>query len=93
MDWHVYIIRCRDGTFYTTITNNLDQRIREHNRGKGCRYTKYRWPVKLLYQETFPDKVAAMKREAKIKGWDRKKKMILIDGRLGLKMILESPRR
>jgi putative endonuclease len=76
--WHLYIIRCRDGTFYNGITNNLDQRIQDHNRGKGCRYTKYRWPVKLIYSEVYPDRSAAMKREPHIQGWSRKKKMTLI---------------
>ncbi|MCK4810384.1 MAG: GIY-YIG nuclease family protein [Candidatus Omnitrophica bacterium] len=47
MIWYVYIIRCRDNTLYTGITNNLKRRIREHNSGKGCRYTKCRWPVEL----------------------------------------------
>ena len=76
-NWHLYIIECRDGTLYTGITNNLDQRIKDHNRGKGCRYTKYRWPVRLLYSETFPDRGSAMKREAQIQGWGRSKKMLL----------------
>ena len=64
--WFVYILECRDGSFYTGITNNLEQRIIDHNRGKGCRYTKFRWPVKLLYSEQLPDRSSALKREAQI---------------------------
>ena len=78
--WHLYIIRCRDNTFYTGITNNLDQRIRDHNHGKGYRYTKYRWPVRLIYAEPHADKVSAMKREAQIQGWSRRKKEVLSSG-------------
>jgi putative endonuclease len=77
--WHVYIIICNDGTLYTGVTNKLDQRIEAHNCGKGCRYTKFRWPVKLAHKELHPGKIAAMKREAQIKGWDRKRKMALIN--------------
>ena len=78
--WHLYIIKCRDGTLYTGITNNLEQRLRDHNRGKGCRYTKFRWPVRLIYSEPHTDKVSAMKREAQIQGWSMQKKEMLISG-------------
>ncbi len=72
--WSVYIIRCRDGKLYTGITNNLEQRIKDHNRGKGCKYTAYRRPVVLVYSEPHPDRSTASKREAQIKGWSRQKK-------------------
>ncbi|MDD5557354.1 MAG: GIY-YIG nuclease family protein [bacterium] len=72
--WYLYIIRCRDGTWYSGITNNLDQRIRDHNRGRGCRYTKYRWPVRLVYSESFPDRSSALRREARIQRWSRRRK-------------------
>ncbi|MCD4729834.1 MAG: GIY-YIG nuclease family protein, partial [Bacteroidales bacterium] len=29
----VYIVECRDGSFYTGVTNDLDRRIAEHNEG------------------------------------------------------------
>jgi len=76
--WRLYIIRCRDGTYYTGITNNLEHRIKDHNCGKGCRYTKYRWPVKLVYSESQADRSAALKREAQIQGWSRATKISLI---------------
>ncbi len=76
--WHLYIIQCRDGTLYTGITNDLKRRICDHNRGRGCRYTKYRWPVLLVYAEKFPDRSSALKREAQIQGWSRKEKEALI---------------
>ena len=78
--WAVYILRCRDGKLYTGISTNLDQRIKDHNRGKGCRYTAYRRPVTLVYSEPHPDRSSAMKREVQIKRWPRKKKKSLIDG-------------
>lgn len=82
MAWHLYIIECRDGTLYTGITNDLEQRIKDHNHGKGYRYTKYRWPVKLICSEQLPDRSAALKREAQIQGWSREKKMLLIEGNI-----------
>jgi putative endonuclease len=38
--FHVYIAECRDGTYYTGSTNNIEKRIDEHNSGKrGAKYT------------------------------------------------------
>ncbi|MCX6357465.1 MAG: GIY-YIG nuclease family protein, partial [Candidatus Aureabacteria bacterium] len=78
--WHLYIIECRDGTLYTGITNDLARRIGEHNRGKGCRYTRFRGPVRLLYAESCAGRSGAMKREARIKALPRAKKLRLAAG-------------
>lgn len=77
--WNVYIVECRDGTLYTGITNDLERRMAEHNRGAGCRYTSGRRPVKLCYCESFCDRSSAMRREAAIKGLSKREKLILID--------------
>ncbi|MCX5694338.1 MAG: GIY-YIG nuclease family protein [Candidatus Omnitrophica bacterium] len=76
--WHVYIIECSDKTLYTGITNNLRRRIQEHNSGNGCRFTKFRRPLKLLHKEKFFSKIEALKREKEIKGLRRDKKLQLI---------------
>ncbi len=43
----VYILKCADGTFYTGHTNNLENRIKRHNKGENT-YTKARLPVALI---------------------------------------------
>ncbi len=77
MPWHTYIIECNDGKLYTGITNNLARRIKDHNSGNGCRFTKYRVPVKLRYAEDCPTKSEALKREAQIKRLERSQKLSL----------------
>ncbi|MCQ9205277.1 MAG: GIY-YIG nuclease family protein [Omnitrophica bacterium] len=77
MSWYTYIIQCRDGTFYTGITNNLKRRICEHNSGEGCRYTRCRYPVKLIHSEKYLTRAKALKREAHIKALPRNKKSVL----------------
>ncbi|MFA5069331.1 MAG: GIY-YIG nuclease family protein [Candidatus Omnitrophota bacterium] len=77
MVWHVYIVKCHDKTFYTGITNNLLRRINDHNKGNGCRYTKYRRPVKLIHSEIYPTRSQAQKREYYIKSLKRADKLIL----------------
>lgn len=74
----VYILECKDGTLYTGWTTNLNRRLKEHNSGKGARYTKGRHPVKLVYFEKYLSKAEAMKREYQIKKMTKHKKIKLI---------------
>ncbi|QIW10329.1 GIY-YIG nuclease family protein [Francisella sp. LA112445] len=76
---YVYILKCRDGTFYTGSTNNIDARVYQHNIGKGSNYTKKRLPVTLVYLEEFERVDEAFYREKQIQGWSHKKKQALID--------------
>ena len=77
--WVVYIVQCVDGTFYTGITNSLERRLKQHNAGTASRYTRYRLPVTLIYQEVQPTKSTALKRELEIKKLSRKAKQRLIN--------------
>lgn len=65
--WHVYLLRCADGTLYCGITTDLERRVAEHARGDGARYTRGRRPVELVYSETAEDRSAAARREYEIK--------------------------
>ena len=76
---YTYIVRCRDGTLYTGLTNNLEKRMEAHNSGKGARYTKSRRPVKLVYYEEFETKEEAMSREYAIKHMKKSKKEKLLE--------------
>ena len=78
MGYLVYILRCGDGTLYTGCTNDLSRRLAAHNAGKGAKYTRSRRPVELVYREEVPDKSAALRREAAIKGLSRGEKLALI---------------
>lgn len=75
---YTYILECNDGTLYTGWTNNLENRIKCHNSGKGAKYTRARLPVKLVYFEEFNDKREAQSREYFIKSLTRDKKLRLI---------------
>jgi len=77
--YFVYIMRCRDKSLYTGITNNIKRRLKEHNSSRnGARYTSARRPVRCVYKESQPDISSAMKRERQIKKLPRKKKQQLI---------------
>ena len=76
-DWTVYILKCRDDTLYTGITDNFPRRLAAHNRGTGAKYTRGRGPVTPVYRETCPDKSTALKREIAIKKLSRREKLEL----------------
>jgi putative endonuclease len=78
--WHLYIVKCNDGKLYTGISNNVEKRIAAHNKGHGCRFTKYRYPVVLKYQEHCGSKSVARCREIEIKKLTRQEKLKLIEG-------------
>jgi putative endonuclease len=73
----VYLLRCRDGSLYTGITNDLQHRLESHRRGKASAYTRARRPVSLAYEETVPDRGTALKREAAIRRLSRVQKLAL----------------
>ncbi|QQG44579.1 MAG: GIY-YIG nuclease family protein [Candidatus Roizmanbacteria bacterium] len=76
---YLYIIKCKDGSFYTGITSDLERRIKEHNsRMKSC-LQKSKVPVELVYFEKYSTRIEAARREKEIKGWSRIKKRKLIN--------------
>ena len=76
--WYLYIVECRDGTFYTGITVDIKKRIDAHNSGLGAKYTRGRGPVKLMHLRRYTDRSAASKAEHKIKKLKRGKKLRII---------------
>lgn len=77
MNWFVYILRCGDGSYYTGITNNLENRLRAHENGDGAKYTRGRAPFTLVYREKCRNRGEASKREAEIKKLSRTEKSTL----------------
>ena len=76
--WFVYIIKCKDGSFYTGSTNDLEKRFEAHKSGKGGRYTRSHVPEKIVFFEKYDNKIVALKREREIKSWPRVDKIKLI---------------
>src|SRR3989442_1676337 len=78
MTFHVYILRCADGSYYVGHTDNLEKRISEHHRGEIPGYTHTRRPVALVFAHELQTRVEALERERQLKGWSRAKKEALI---------------
>jgi len=80
MEFHTYILRCNDGSYYTGHTDNLEVRMCQHRSGQLGGYTAKRLPVELVWSESFATRDEAFAAERQIKGWSRAKKEALISG-------------
>jgi putative endonuclease len=79
--FYVYILLCSDGSFYTGYTKDIEARTRQHQNGKGAKYTKSHKPQKLAYVETHENRGVAMKREREIKKLSHQQKQALVDSK------------
>ena len=80
-NWLIYILECRDGSFYCGITNNIEKRLKQH-KGEiigGAKYTRSHWPCKLVYEEKSASRSQASQREAIIKKMSKDEKQALIN--------------
>lgn len=81
MDKHYfYVVECEDSSFYAGYTNNLDNRIACHNRGRGAKYTRTRLPVNLIHHQQFDNKCRAMQYEYYFKKLTRRQKERYLSG-------------
>lgn len=91
MSFLVYILRCKEGSLYIGHTENIEQRVADHNAGRAALFTRNRRPVHVVRIETFKAELEAIHRERQLKKWSRKKKEALING--DLKGLHEAARR
>ena len=78
--YNVYILLCGDQSYYTGITSNLKNRVKQHLDGYNEEaYTYNRQPTMLVFYEIFKYVDLAIAREKQLKGWSRAKKEALIN--------------
>ena len=77
--YYVYMLASFRGALYTGVTNNLERRLYEHQKGLGSKFTRKYKASKLVYFEVTGDVYSAITREKEIKGWRRAKKVALLE--------------
>ncbi|WP_188804812.1 GIY-YIG nuclease family protein [Sporolactobacillus putidus] len=77
-NYSVYILECTDGSLYTGYAADVRKRFALHCSGKGAKYTRSHKPLRVVYEETLPDKSSAMQREWTIKHLTKREKEALI---------------
>ena len=79
--WHLYLLRCRDGSVYAGITTDLERRFREHVSGHGAKYTRAHPPECVLGSRRYPDRGSALRAECTLKRQPKARKLAwLLDG-------------
>ena len=79
----MYILRCRDGSFYTGAAKDLKARVRKHQAGTASRYTRARRPVALVWSRRVRTWSRALREEYRIKQLKRRAKQALVAGPSG----------
>ncbi len=83
--WHLYLVRCRDGTIYTGISTDVARRIEEHElgAGKGAKYLRGRGPLEVVFRKVVGARGRALRLERQIKSLRRRdKERLIAQGRL-----------
>ena len=82
------MLLCDQKTFYLGISPDVSRRLLEH-RSKKSLATKEFSDLQFVYCEKYPSKFEAARREKQLKGWNKAKKQMLIDGKLGINVCTE----
>lgn len=78
MSYYCYMLLCANGSYYTGWTTDPFRRLKQHNAGRGARYTRMNAPSELVYVEEVADHSTALKRELEIKLLKHPKKVALV---------------
>ncbi len=90
----VYMLRCRDGSYYVGHTDDLEVRMNHHHAGTFGGYTSRRRPVDLVWSHEVPTRDEALRREMQVKRWSRAKKEALTRGEwMRVKLLARGPDR
>jgi putative endonuclease len=80
MTFWTYMLHCNGGLLYVGHTDNLDNRIAQHESGAIPGFTRDHLPVKLIWAEAFGTRIEALEAERRLKGWSKAKKLALVRG-------------
>ena len=77
-EYYVYILKCKDNSYYVGISPDPLERLKKHQDGKGAKYVRSRLPAELVYQEGPMTYSEALKIEIIYKklSHDKKKNMV-----------------
>lgn len=76
--FYMYILECIDGTYYVGHTDDIENRIAQHNNREGGTYTAKRLPVKVVFSQEFAGRDEALAAERQVKKWCKAKKEALM---------------
>lgn len=82
--WHLYLVRCNDGSLYTGISTDVQRRFNAHQQNRGARRLRGRGPLELVYSHAIGDRAQALQMEHRVKKLTKAEKESLVRGEVGL---------
>lgn len=75
-NWHVYLVRTRNGSLYTGIATDVERRLREHLHSlpRGAKCLRSRGPLQLVYRAHVGSRGLALRVEHRLKGFTKRRK-------------------
>ncbi len=94
LDWHLYLVRCNDGSLYTGITTDVARRFAEHreNRGAAAKYLRGRGPLRLVFEKKLGSRSLALGVESKVKKLSKARKEELVRANTRIDEIIKQVR-
>jgi putative endonuclease len=74
-NWSVYLLECKDGSFYTGISDNVQKRMEKHKSGKGSKYVSAKGFYRLIAFKEYSNKSEALKAEYGVKQLPKEEKL------------------
>ena len=87
--WHLYLVRCADGSLYTGISTDVERRFEQHELGQGAKFLRGRGPLELMFRTPVGARGEALRAELRVKALPKKSKLALIAGGLAIDDLLE----
>ncbi|MGB5452407.1 MAG: GIY-YIG nuclease family protein [Sedimenticolaceae bacterium] len=82
--WHLYLVRCNDGSLYTGISTDVERRLDAHRNNRGARRLRGRGPLELVYSQPVGDRGLALSLEHRVKKMSKDDKERLVRGESAL---------
>ena len=75
-EWHLYLVRTREGSLYTGIATDVARRMNEHEQPghKGAKYLRSKGPLELAYQTRIGERSLALRAEHCVKKLTKEEK-------------------
>lgn len=88
MDWCVYILKCRDKSYYVGVTNDMIERFLTHSSGKGSKYVRSKLPIEVAWVASIGTRSLAQRVEYFLKKLNHRGKDLVVKGEIDAKEII-----
>ncbi len=78
-NWFLYLLECRDGSYYAGISTDVEARFQAHAAGKGAPSPRAHPPLRILASRPYADRSSASRAEWQLKQLPRTRKLAWLE--------------